>query len=127
MTGNRLTKQRRLILEELKKVCTHPDAYEIYNIVKKKMPGIGLATVYRNLDFLNKQNKLIKVMSVDGKARFDGDITNHSHLICKKCGHIDDIFDIKNISIDSEQIRKSKFAISDKFLEIYGLCKKCQK
>ncbi|MBU0727307.1 transcriptional repressor [Patescibacteria group bacterium] len=54
-TKNRSTIQRKIILEELRKVHTHPSAYELYKLVSKKIPNIGLATVYRNLDYLEKK------------------------------------------------------------------------
>jgi Fur family ferric uptake transcriptional regulator len=53
LDGNmRLTSQRQVILEELKKVTSHPTANEVYDMVRKRLPRIGLGTVYRNLDLL---------------------------------------------------------------------------
>jgi hypothetical protein len=49
----RITKQRQLILEELKKVVTHPTADEIYRMVRERMPRVSLGTVYRNLETLS--------------------------------------------------------------------------
>ena len=48
----RMTRQRAVILEELRKVKTHPTADELYSIVRERLPRISLGTVYRNLDFL---------------------------------------------------------------------------
>ena len=45
----RMTRQRKVILEELRKVNSHPSADEIYEIVRKRLPRISLGTVYRNL------------------------------------------------------------------------------
>ena len=47
-TQSRMTRQRKVILEELGKVYTHPTADEIYTMVKEKLPNISLGTVYRN-------------------------------------------------------------------------------
>ena len=44
----RLTSQRQVIIEELEKVKSHPTANEIYDMVRKRLPRIGLGTVYRN-------------------------------------------------------------------------------
>ena len=124
---NRNTVQRKIILEELQKVCTHPEASEIYKMVKKRLPKIGLATVYRNLDYLEKQGSIIKLKSKNTKSRYDGNIENHCHLFCTKCNQVLDIFDLKKISLNSKQLKKTGFKPSNKFLEIPGLCKKCQK
>ena len=48
----RLTTQRQIILEELGKVTSHPTANEVYDMVRKRLPRIGLGTVYRNLELL---------------------------------------------------------------------------
>ena len=48
----RLTSQRQVILEELQKVTSHPTANEVFDMVRKRLPRIGLGTVYRNLDLL---------------------------------------------------------------------------
>ena len=45
----RMTRQRAVILEELRKVKTHPTADELYSIVRERLPRISLGTVYRNL------------------------------------------------------------------------------
>ena len=92
-TDTRNTRQRDIILEEICKVCTHPTAKDVYGMVKKRMPSIGLATVYRGLDRLEKEGKILKLKSKGKEARYDGNAGGHCHLICKDCGCIDDIFD----------------------------------
>ncbi|MBN2086756.1 transcriptional repressor [Candidatus Peregrinibacteria bacterium] len=123
--NQRLTKQKIVIMEELRKVCSHPTASEIYKMVKKRLPTIGLATVYRNLSSMAEDKMIIKLHSKGKEARYDGNTSNHCHLICKKCGHVIDIFDIKDISIKSNQLNESEFVIDYGWLEIHGLCKKC--
>ena len=48
----RMTRQRKLILEELRRMKSHPTADEIYSMVREKLPRISLGTVYRNLQLL---------------------------------------------------------------------------
>ena len=126
-TDTRNTRQRDIILEEICKVCTHPTAKDVYGMVKKRMPSIGLATVYRGLDRLEKEGKILKLKSKGKEARYDGNAGGHCHLICKDCGCIDDIFDIQTIQIDSKELEKTGFKPELDFLEISGICKKCQK
>ena len=124
---NRQTEQRKVILEEIQKVKTHPTASEIHKMVLKKMPGIGLATVYRNLDFLEKKNLIIKLKTKKNESRYDGDISKHCHLICRECGHIVDVFDVKEFHIKSKQLEDCEFKIDWSNLEIHGTCKNCIK
>ena len=53
----RMTKQRRIILEELRKVRSHPTADEIYAMVRRRLPRISLGTVYRNLDAAGRERR----------------------------------------------------------------------
>jgi Fur family ferric uptake transcriptional regulator len=75
----RLTSQRQVILEELQKVTSHPTANEVFDMVRKRLPRIGLGTVYRNLDLLSEMG-IIKKLEVGGEQkRFDGDTSPHYH------------------------------------------------
>jgi Fur family ferric uptake transcriptional regulator len=125
-TNYRLTKQRRIILEELKKVCTHPTAESIYKIVRKRIKNISFATVYRNLDFLEKNGYVLKLKIKEKKARYDGESKPHRHLICKCCGKIIDIFDCRGIIIRSKELKACGFVPDCGCLEIPGFCKQCE-
>lgn len=88
----RYSRQRETIYEILKNDCTHPNVDDIYMQVKKVIPDISLGTVYRNLNLLASQNKILKLDVGDGAIHFDARIIPHYHLVCDKCGVIEDIF-----------------------------------
>ena len=83
----RQTIQRIKILEYLEGVKTHPTAETIYREVKKELPTITLATVYRNLNLLADEGKIVK-LEINNEYHFDADRSNHQHGVCKKCGKI---------------------------------------
>jgi Fur family peroxide stress response transcriptional regulator len=116
----RLTNQKLAILLYLKSVKSHPPVEIIYQEVKKALPRISMATVYRNLKDLAKQG-LIQEIS-DKTTRYDGDISSHAHFICEKCDCIIDIFGrcslIKPLKTKVGKIKKHQ-------IYFYGLCKKC--
>ena len=88
---NRLTKQRKHILDVVKSVCYHPTAHQIHKLVIRKLPKISFGTVYRNLDVLSSQN-LIRRIDIPGEpARFDADIGSKAYFICKNKGTIYDL------------------------------------
>jgi len=120
------SEQRNTILDILIKTKTHPTAKEIYQKVQKKIPEVGLATVYRNLDLLEKGNKIIKLKSKDKEAHYDGMIEKHCHLICRECGQILDLMDVEKITIRSQQLNKLKFKIDSSYAEMFGICSKCK-
>ena len=47
--GLRLTEPRRLILDVVRATDAHPSASTVYRQLRKRLPRVSLATVYRNL------------------------------------------------------------------------------
>jgi len=92
LADTRKTIQKMKILDYLKRVKTHPTAEQVYSAIRKDLPTISLATVYRNLNLLSEQGEIAK-LEVNGEFHFDADICCKSHCICKKCGKIIDIYD----------------------------------
>jgi len=120
-----MTLQRKIILEELKKVKTHPRADEIYAMVRKRLPRISLGTVYRNLEVLSELKEIQKIESLGTLKRFDGTPENHYHIRCIKCDRIDDApFNIETGL--EKQIRPfTDFTIIGHRLEFIGICSEC--
>jgi len=120
----RNTKQRSVILEELRKVKSHPTAQQLHEIVKKRLPNISLATVYRNLDQLALQDQVRKLETAGSEKRFDSDISDHIHIRCSSCGCIEDL------KIRPDQVIKHVKIVSDwkvigGQIEYKGICPNC--
>ena len=119
----KITKQREIILDELRCLCTHPTADELYSYVRPKLPHMGLCTVYRNLERFYKEGLIGKIK---GKpCRYDGKTTSHNHIKCINCGKIDNLF--VDIPVDTVEIDKLGYKLHSYKLEINGLCRKCNK
>jgi Fur family transcriptional regulator, peroxide stress response regulator len=127
MSSNlRETSQRKIILEELSKVNTHPTANEIYEIVRKRLPRISLGTVYRNLELLSKSGLIQKLEVAGTQKRFDGIAKNHYHIRCVKCGRLEDL-DLPALrSINDAAISLSNYEVMWHRLEFVGLCPACR-
>ncbi|MBN2051960.1 transcriptional repressor [Candidatus Woesearchaeota archaeon] len=125
MKKNRMTNQRLKILEYLRSVKTHPTAEMVYKEVAKELPNITLATVYRNLNHL-AENCEIQRFEVNCTSRFDADMSFHQHCICKKCGHIQDLFEKKITEDTIKKARTTNFEPQSVNVIIYGICKGCK-
>ncbi len=124
MIQSRMTQQRAVILEELRKVKSHPTADELYGMVRKRMPRISLGTVYRNLDFLAETGEILKLESAGSIKRFDGDTSWHQHVRCVHCGRIGDV--VPPLSVPSvENVQVDDFIITNARVEYDGVCKNC--
>lgn len=74
------SKQRELALKVLQKNMCHPTADFVYEQMRKDLPNISLATVYRNLNQLAEAGLIRKVEGLDGSVHFDHNTHNHYHL-----------------------------------------------
>ena len=121
----RMTHQREVILDEIKKSTTHPTADQLYERIKKKLPRISLATVYRNLEIMSEAG-LINKLEISGRQkRFDWDLNQHDHIYCVQCHRVDniDLADKKDITLPPEENRGYK--VSGCRVEFYGICPEC--
>jgi Fur family transcriptional regulator, ferric uptake regulator len=123
---SRSTKQRQLILEELRKVFTHPTADEVYEMVRCRLPSISLGTVYRNLEKLADHGLIQKVDTGGNQRRFDGNPAPHYHIRCMGCGRLDDIPGKATQSFDHLAETLSDYEIWGHRLEFQGLCPQCR-
>jgi Fur family ferric uptake transcriptional regulator len=124
-----MTHQRKVILEEIKKVDSHPTADELYERVRKKLPKISMGTVYRNLDILTSIGLIKKLEPERPQMRFDGNTKEHYHISCMHCGRIQDA-PIEPLGNTLESLEKTlgnltKHGIFGHKLEFFGLCSRC--
>lgn len=122
----RMTNQREIILHELKNSKRHLSADELYDIVKKIMPRISLATVYRNLEILSEAGLIGKLEISGRQKRFDYDVSDHDHIYCVVCHKVDNL-NIERKSVDSAQLGAAAgYSITGYRVEIIGICPECQ-
>ncbi|MBM9513747.1 Fur family transcriptional regulator [Desulfogranum marinum] len=123
----RLTTQRQVILEELTKVKTHPTANELYDMVRKRLPRIGLGTVYRNLELMAENGMILKIEVGGSQKRFDATTDTHYHIRCSQCGRVDDIDMPVITDLVKEASSTSSYQIIGHHIEFTGICSECQK
>ncbi|MCJ2165347.1 MULTISPECIES: transcriptional repressor [unclassified Pseudodesulfovibrio] len=123
--GFRLSKQRKVILEELLKVKTHPTADEVYDMVRKIIPRISLGTVYRNLEFLASRGLVLKLGAPGEQKRFDGNPEPHPHIRCGVCTAVADVECEIDIPVIPESCT-SGYTILTTNVEFVGICPRCQ-
>jgi Fur family ferric uptake transcriptional regulator len=119
--------QRQILLEELAKAKNHPTACELYDIVRKRLPRIGLGTVYRNLELMAEAGIILKLEVGGSQKRFDADTAPHYHIRCSTCSRVENI-DIDVIhSLVEAAAKKTSYKIINHHVEFTGECPDCQK
>lgn len=119
----RMTKQRMIILEELRKMHSHPTADILYEIVHRRMPHISLGTVYRNLEFLVSTGAIAK-LETEYVRRFDGKIEPHAHVRCIHCGALCDV-PLPVLSPNEKTLQVEGFTLLSARVEYEGICENC--
>ncbi len=117
-----MTVQRSVILDELRKLDTHPTADELYHVVRKRLPRISLGTVYRNLEHLAQNSTILKLNIGDNIKRFDGCCHKHYHATCLNCGRI---FDIAAQRVPNLELELPGFIVTETNLSFEGYCAGC--
>ncbi len=128
--GYKLTPQRKAVIDTiLNNEHKHLNTEEIYDVLKKQYPNMGLATVYRTLIVLDELGVISKVNFDDGYIRYeiitDNTQHRHHHLICTNCGKITEVMEDLLDDLEKTVELKYEFKITDHNLKIYGLCKEC--
>ncbi len=87
---------------------------------------VNKTTVYRQLDKLLDEDKILEVELGDGKKRYEiKSRGHHHHIVCKKCGLIEDL-ELDEKMLISRLSKKTNFKIESHNLEFFGLCINCR-
>ncbi len=126
--GLRMTSQRRLILDVFLKTERHVSSEDLYNLVKKKDPSVGQATVYRTLRLLSESGIAREVNFGDGLSRYEHEYghEHHDHLICERCRQSIEVLDPRIEALQVKLAREHGFQITSHKLDIFGICAKCR-
>ena len=129
----KMTSQRQVILRAfVESSIRHMSAEEVFEMVKKIAPDIGLATVYRTLDLFTVMDLLKKLDFDDGCSRYelndrDDEGHFHHHLICLGCGKVWECQDDLLETLESILQKRLHFHTIDHQLKVYGYCEECEK
>jgi Fur family transcriptional regulator, peroxide stress response regulator len=125
VTHKRATRQLEAVFQALQGDPTHPFADEIYRRVRKKLPRISLATVYRNLQRLAEDGKIRTVLLGERVARYDPETSDHDHFICERCGRVIDLFLERDRQVDLTPLANAGYVVTTHNLTVYGSCQLC--
>jgi Fur family peroxide stress response transcriptional regulator len=126
-TGVRMTPQRHAILSFLMDSMTHPTADEIYKALSPTFPSMSVATIYNNLRLFVDAGLVRELTYGDDSSRFDADLSEHYHAICRSCGKIVDFEYPPLTDVEAAASRETGFSVEGHRMEIYGHCAECAK
>ena len=126
--GYKLTKPRQAILAWFFAEQTMITAQELYRALVQRKAGVGLTSVYRNLEVLVEVGLLRQVCFHDGCQRFElvqpGE--HQHHLICSGCGRVIKFSGCPLAKLERDLETTTGFTVDRHSLQIFGRCRQCQ-
>ena len=135
--GYKITPGREAILEFLAGSQNHVSAEDIYKAIHLEYPNVGLTTIYRTLDILEKMALVYCFDFGDGRSRYElaegpKGAHHHHHLVCTSCNRVIDYTDFiqEEVKLLQETEKglseKYNFRITNHLIQFYGVCDTCQ-
>lgn len=121
--SQRNTNQKKIILDTLSSMRTHPTINELHEKIKKHDPNIGIATIYRNVKKFVEDGTIYVVRTKEGLDRYDY-YGNHAHFECLSCKKIEDLYDDELFQTIKNNFQKIQFVNCN--LLINGYCENCK-
>lgn len=103
------------------------DASQVLTFLRSKKLNTNKVTVYRNLEALYKKGIIDRLEFGEGKFRYEFKKDHHHHLICTKCGRVEDVAGEYLSNLEGKIRDENGFLVQSHSFEFFGICKDCQK
>jgi len=124
----KVTPKRLAVLKVLEHSDKPIDIATIIDYLETNDIKADPATVFRIINSFTDKGITKQIQLNEGKARYEhASKKDHHHLICEKCGDLEDVSDNFISDIEREIQRKKKFLIKRHSLEFFGVCAQCQR
>jgi Fur family peroxide stress response transcriptional regulator len=128
-SGLSVTRQRLAIFEALAASREHPSAEDIHRAVRKRVPHLSLATVYKNLESLREIGAVSDVNALHEHGRYEAALPGtgagkpHHHLVCISCRKVVDLHDA---ALDGLRVSDTLgFQVRALKVQVEGICPDC--
>jgi Fur family peroxide stress response transcriptional regulator len=121
-----VTPQRMEILKTIMSRYDHPSADNIYQEVRQHLPMISFNTVYKTLETFCQLGLIIKINPLHEVARYDGNVSPHTHMICNRCHKVEDLAWKWPDEVPLPSPGGPGFKVDHVAVHLFGLCSHCQ-
>lgn len=127
--GLKSTRQRSRIIEMFFNTGGHLSVEELWSKVRSEDTRVSVATVYRTMKLLSESGLVHARNFGDGQTRYEVAVGrhHHDHLICTRCGTIVEFENVRIEAMQDAVARKHGFRVTSHKMELYGLCRNCQR
>jgi Fe2+ or Zn2+ uptake regulation protein len=124
-SGYRVTSQRLVIAEELTRLDRHVSAEEVRAAVADRLPNVSLPTIYATLDVLEECGLVRRIAAGRERALFDAGDPGHHHMVCRRCGRVEDLEAPAKLSPALAAAADRGFRADGAEVVVRGLCARC--
>lgn len=124
--GQRVTSQRLVIHRALRELDRHVSAEQVLAAVQPRLPGVSLPTIYATLE-LFEQLGVVRRINAPGTVLYDPRAGDHHHLVCRRCGEVEDLDTSIDLSPALRAGRRRGFSADHAEIVISGDCESCRK
>jgi Fe2+ or Zn2+ uptake regulation protein len=123
--GYRATPQRLVIQGTLVELGRHVSAEQLLEAVSERLPNVSLPTIYSALEALGEAGLVRRVPAARGRALYDARPAEHHHLVCRRCGAVQDLEAHVSLEPALRLATKQGFAADGAEVVVHGLCANC--
>jgi Fur family transcriptional regulator, peroxide stress response regulator len=121
-----VTPQRLEIFKNIIARYDHPSADNIYQEVRRHLPMISFNTVYKTLETFCQIGLITKINPLHEVARYDGNVSPHTHLVCRRCHKVKDHHWQWPAEVPMPNLNSSDFQVDTVAVQLFGVCQECQ-
>jgi Fur family peroxide stress response transcriptional regulator len=128
--GLAVTTQRLAIFRHLAASDAHPGAEQLHARLRRELPTLSLATVYKTLDTLARIGAARRVWRRGAAGRWDAALESHHHLVCIVCGTVTDVVAARLDAVArpaAALAARRGFRVTGHVVEIFGHCASCRR
>jgi len=123
--NERNTLQRDAIVEAIESAAGPLTVNEVHEAASLRQPGIGVATIYRNIKRLTEAGRIQPVVLPDGQTRYElAHLKHHHHFRCRACDRVFDLH-VCPVAVPQGTTLPGGYVVEDHELTLYGLCPAC--
>ena len=123
-SGLNVTPQRLAVYRALLESDDHPSPETLYQRVRKTMPTLSLATIYKALEALERLGVVEQVATSSDTKRFDANDEHHHHLVCTRCQKVVDLYDERFDALAAPR-QLAGFVVQTLSVQVKGVCASC--
>lgn len=120
---SRKTRQREALQAAFEGADRPLSVGELLDAAAKRVEGLGIATVYRNVRSLLDEGWIVAVEMQGDATRYErAGKGHHHHFQCERC---DRVFDLSGCFDNVRKLAPPKFRVKEHALTLYGVCANC--